>query len=408
MTEKLYYNDAALLEFSAELVAQKDTQRGSAVCLNRSAFYPTSGGQPYDTGTLNDVPVIDVWEDDLGAVWHLLQHPLKQTSVLGRVNQMRRFDHMQQHSGQHLLSASFYNIHRANTIGFHLGTEESTIDLDIPELSWETAFDVEHEVNSVIWENRPVTISYVTGDEINQITLRKPPKVAGTIRVIWVKDYDASACGGTHVQSTGEVGIIKITGVERYKGGIRVAFLCGKRALLDYQNILRSLQIAGETLSVARSEVPEAVQRLQNELISTRKNYIKAQSSLLDIEAERLWTETPEVDGVRCLVAHWTDRTFGDARRIANQLRDRHRTLMLFAVTEEKGVRLVCARSDDLPSLNACHILNAALEKLGGRGGGSEFLAQGGSQTYPHEEILKVLNEVRPPVSYQIAQNNGG
>ena len=408
MTDKLYYNDSAMLDFSAELVAQKATQRGSTVCLNRSAFYPTSGGQPYDTGTLNDIPVIDVWEDDQGEVWHLLKHPLEQDTVIGHVNKTRRFNHMQQHTGQHLLSASLYNLHRANTIGFHLGSEISTIDLDIPELSWETAFNLEHQVNSVIWDNIPVTVSYVTEDEIHKIPLRKPPKVAGTIRVIWVKDYDASACGGTHVKNTGEVGLIKITGIERYKGGMRISFLCGNRALLDYQNTLRSLQIAGETLSVARAEVPEAIQRIQKELTATRRANIKAQSALLDIEAERLWLETPEVDGVRCLVQHWTDRTVSDVRRIANQLRDRHRTLLLFAVTEEKGVRLVCARSDDLSSINARHMLNDALDQLGGRGGGSPYLAQGGSQIATHEEILKVLNDVRPAVVDTITDNSEG
>ena len=408
MTDKLYYNDSALLEFSAEIIDQKVTQRGSAVCLNRSAFYPTSGGQPYDTGALNDVPVIDVWEDAKGEVWHLLQDPLKQTSVVGQVNKTRRFDHMQQHTGQHLLSASFYNLHRANTIGFHLGKELSTIDLDIPELSWEMASGVEHNINTVIWDNKPVTINYVTDDEINKIPLRKPPMVAGTIRVIWVKGYDASACGGTHVQTTGEVGIIKISGIERYKGGIRVAFLCGKRALLDYQNTLRSLQMAGEILSVARTEVPEAIRRLQKETTATRRSFVKAQSALLDIEAERLWIDTPEVDGVRCLIAHWTDRTFSDVRRIANQLRARQRTLMLFAVTEEKGVRLVCARSDDLPALNARHILDKVLDKLGGRGGGSPFMAQGGAQVCAHEEILEILNGARPPVVQTISENSGG
>ena len=217
----------ALLEFTAEVVAQDVTQRGTAVSLDRTAFYPTSGGQPYDIGTINDVPVIDVWEDDHGEVWHLLEHPLSDKVVIGRIDQERRLDHIQQHTGQHLLSAGFFNLCQANTIGFHLGAELSTIDLDVPELSWETAYQVEAEVNAVVWENRPVTISYVTDDKIDQVPLRKPAKVKGNIRVIWVEDYDASACGGTHARNTGEVGLVKITGIEHYKGGVRISFLCG-------------------------------------------------------------------------------------------------------------------------------------------------------------------------------------
>ncbi len=403
MTYRLYYDDVKLCEFSAELVAQNVTKRGTAVCLNRSAFYPTSGGQPYDMGTLNEVAVIDVWEDDEGKVWHLLPHSLNDESIIGQVDRARRFDHMQQHTGQHLLSAGFFNLCRANTIGFHLGTEFSTIDLDLQDLSWETAFRVEVEVNRVVWDNRPVTISYVTHNDLKSIPLRKPPVVTGNIRVIWVKDYDASACGGTHVQSTGEVGIIKITGIERYKGGVRVGFLCGNRALLNYQNTFRTLQLAGVALSVARTEVPKAINRLQDELTTNKKAYNKAQSALLDIEAESLWMGTPEVDGVRCLVAHWVDRTFADTRRIANQLRDRPRTLVLFAVTEGKGVRVVCARSDDLTTIDARHILNLALDKLGGRGGGSSVTAQGGSQICSHEEILNAFNE-----ALTLTSNNSG
>ena len=369
MTDKLYYDDVTLLEFSATLLAQIDTGHGTAVRLDRSAFYPTSGGQPHDTGTLNAVPVVDVWEDDQGEMWHLLPQVLDSSVVTGRIDKARRLDHMQQHSGQHLLSAGFYNLCDANTIGFHLGTAESTIDLDIPELSWETAAVVEIDVNTVVWENRPVTIHYATQDNLDQIPLRKPPAVTENIRVIWVKGYDASACGGTHVQNTGEVGQIKISGIERYKGGVRVAFLCGKRALVDYQNSFSALQQAGLALSVARTEVPEAVYHLQDALAINKKAYNKAQSALLDLQAEQLWLAAPEIQSIRSIVAHWTDRTFADIRRIANQLRERPRTFLLMAVTEGNGVRMLCARSNDLPAFDARQILGRAFEKLDGHGG---------------------------------------
>jgi len=208
MTRRLYYDDATLVTFDARIVAQRETERGLAVQLDQTAFYPTSGGQPHDTGTLAGIPVVDVWdEEDVGgpgAVWHLLEAGAAAVgdTVTGVIDWARRFDHMQQHTGQHILSAACVELYQGNTVGFHLCSEASTIDLDLPQFSWEAAFKVEDAVNSVIWENRPVTIHTVTRDDLGNIPLRKPPKVTGYIRVIWVEGYDASACGGTHVRTT--------------------------------------------------------------------------------------------------------------------------------------------------------------------------------------------------------------
>jgi len=225
MTERLYYTDSALHTFAARVVERRDTERGPAVRLDRTAFYPTSGGQPYDTGTLGDVRVVDVWDDETDAVWHLLERSLDAEEVEGRIDWERRFDHMQQHTGQHLLSAAFVRLRDAATVSFHLGTDDSSIDLDVRQLSWEDAFRVEADVNRVIWEDRPVEVHFVAEDEIAGVPLRKPPKVTGTIRVVWIRDVDASACGGTHVPRTGAVGLVKIVRLERYKGGTRVGFL---------------------------------------------------------------------------------------------------------------------------------------------------------------------------------------
>lgn len=406
MTRRLYYDDSTLRTFQARIVARRDTERGPAVQLDQTAFYPTSGGQPHDTGHIAGIPVVDVWDEEDGAIWHLLPAALAQAiapgdSVSGVIHWPRRFDHMQQHTGQHLLSAAFVAVAQAQTVGFHLGTDASTIDLDFPQLTWDLAFQVEDEVNRVVWENRPVTIHTVTRDTLRDIPLRKPPQVravpsAGDIRVIWVAGYDASACGGTHVQATGEIGLIKIAGIERYKGGSRVTFLCGERALRDYRRALHTLREAGSALSMSQDEVPQAVVRLQDELQTARRALNKAQSQLLELEADRLWAETPEVDGARRIVAHWNERTFADARVIANRLRERPRTVLLLAVTEEKGVRLVVARSDDLPHYDAGALLRDVTGVLGGRGGGSPSIAQGGTDPHPHATIIEALcNAIR-------------
>ncbi len=394
MTRRLYYTAPTLDTFEAHIVARRITERGVAVQLDQTAFYPTSGGQPHDRGTIAGIPVVDVWEEEDGTIWHLLTALPDADVVTGTVDRSRRFDHMQQHTGQHLLSAAFVTVLHAQTIGFHLGSDASTIDLDCPHLTWEAAFQVEDEVNRVIWENRPVTIHIVPPAEIDRIPLRKPPQVTGEIRVIWVEGYDASACGGTHVQSTGEVGLVKITGIERYKGGTRVTFLCGARALRNYRRALHLLRETAQALSLGQDEVPQAVMRLQDELQSTRRALNKAQTQLLEFEADHLWEATPEVNGVRRIIAHWNDRSVAEVRLMANRLRERPRTLLLLAVGEDKGVRLIIARSEDLPQYDAAALLRQVTGVLGGRGGGSPALAQGGTELQPHEVILEALRQV--------------
>ena len=393
MTERLYYHDAALDEFTAHIVARQEDGRGPTVRLDRTAFYPTSGGQPCDTGTIDGIPVMDVWEGEEGAVWHLLERIPDGEEVAGRIDWPRRFDHMQQHTGQHLLSQAFIRKVDAHTLGFHIGSEASTIDLETPDLSWEDAFRVEDAVNGVVWENRPVTVHFATQDELAGFPLRRPPQVVGTVRIVQVEGYDASACGGTHVGRTGEVGGVKITGIERYKGGVRATFLCGGRALRDYRRALRLVQQVSADLSTSQDALCEAVARIQEEMKTMRRALNEARGELMQIEADRLWEEAPEAEGVRRIIAHWEDRSFADARTVAVQLRARPLTLALLAVTEPKGVQFVCARSDDLPDVDASAILRTAAGALGGRGGGSPAMAQGGAGHHSHEAVLDALRQ---------------
>jgi len=403
MTHRLYYTDATQRKFTARVVEARyvGSQDGSqypAVRLDRTAFYPTSGGQPHDTGKLNGTRVIDVWDDEAGNIWHVLEKSLEDTSVRGEIDWPRRFDHMQQHTGQHLLSAAFVDTLNAATIGFHLGSTSSTIDLNLSHLTWDAATRVEETVNAIVFENRPVTVHIVSQEELSDIPLRKPPQVTGKIRVIWVEGYDASACGGTHVEHTGQIGLIKITGIERYKGGTRVIFLCGQRALRDYTRVLNILRAASNELTVGQDEVYDAVTRNRDEVKIMRRTLSKVQSELVYYEAAQLWAETPEVRGIRFITMHWIDRTFENVRAMASQLRERPHTLLLLAATEEKGVRLVCARSDDLPEIDAADLLRAAAGALGGQGGGSPTIAQGGAQPAPHSVIMETLRQVMEKV----------
>lgn len=393
MTERLYYQDSKLLAFQAQVIAQRQTERGPAVQLDRTAFYPTSGGQPFDTGYLGGVQVLDVWDED-GVIWHLLNQPLETDHVSGEIDWVRRFDHMQQHTGQHLLSAAFVHEMDAQTLSFHLGGETSTIDLDAPDLSREAADRVEQTVNRVVWEDRPVNVLVVGQDELAQIPLRKPPQVEGKIRVVWVDGYDASACGGTHVSRTGEVGLIKIVSLERYKGGVRVSFLCGERALRDYRRTLRELQDTSADLSVHTSELRETVSRLNDEARQTRRALKHLRSEYLNYEAERIWNQTQEVNGDKRITSCFDDRPFEEVRQLAMLLREYSCTKVLFAVREDTGIKLVCTRSDDLQDESAADILRAAAEALGGRGGGSPTVAQGGAPDQTCERVMAAIAKV--------------
>src|SRR5207249_1191615 len=229
-TERLYFTDSYLRQFSARVIACGERGGRPSVALDQSAFYSEGGGQPADTGTLNGVPVLDVQVED-GVVWHVLERQLEDDAVQGEIDWTRRFDHMQQHHGQHLLSAAFEQLYNLRTVSFHLGAAASTIDLACTALADQQAVAAEELANQVIWEDRPVLARFVTADELARLPLRKPPVVEGSVRVVSVPDFDHSACGGTHPRTTGGVGLLHIRRWERRGDVVRVEFLCGGRAM---------------------------------------------------------------------------------------------------------------------------------------------------------------------------------
>jgi alanyl-tRNA synthetase len=239
----------------------------------------------------------------------------------------------------------------------------------------------------------PVTVRDVSEDELSEIALRKPPAVNGTIRVILVDDYDASACGGTHVGATGEIGLIKIVDTERYKGGVRVGFLCGGRALRDFQSTRDLLRLASGLLSVGFEELPDAVGRLDESLREAQRELRQVRAELQDYDAERLWREARDVNDLHVVVAHWSDRSFADVRAIALNLRERPKTVALLAAAEGKGVRIVCTRSEDVDGIDAGKLLREALKPLDGRGGGSPAVAQGGAAQHPSNAVRAALEQ---------------
>ena len=293
MTERLYYTDAETLAFDARVTESANTGGQPSVVLDRTAFYPTSGGQPFDTGTLGDARVVDVIDEGERIV-HVLSMPLEPgTLVHGVIDAVRRRDHMQQHTGQHVLSAAFDRLFGSQTVSFHLGAEACTIDLAkaLPAADVERAVD---EANRVVWEDRPVVVRFASADEARAAGLRKESQREGELRLVEVADFDLSACGGTHVARTGAIGIIAVTGSEKVKGGLRVSFVCGRRAL-DQLRLLRDA-VSGSlrALSVLPAELPDAIRRLQADGKALRKRAAELQVALAGQEAERLLAQAAQ------------------------------------------------------------------------------------------------------------------
>ncbi len=263
MTERIYYTDPYATEFDATIVRidpVADNPAHRRVVLDRTAFYPTSGGQPFDTGTLGDVRVLEVEDADDGEVVHIVEGDVGTGVVHGRIDWERRFEHMQQHTGQHVLSAAFDRVLKVPTVSFHLGTASSTIDL-AREVSAAEIARAEREANRIVWEDRPVAIRFADAAEAATLGLRKESKREGVLRLVDVENFDVSACGGTHVARTGAIGVIAVAGAERFKGATRLEFLCGGRALAGYHALRDSVAGSVRLLSVLPAELPSAIER---------------------------------------------------------------------------------------------------------------------------------------------------
>ena len=353
--------------------------------LDRTAFYPTSGGQPFDTGRLGGAQVVDVVDED-GEVVHVLDAPLTEgASVAGEIDRTRRFDHMQQHTGQHVLSASFDRLFDNRTLSFHLGSDVSTIDL-ARELSPAEIDRAVAEANRVVWEDRSVSIRFVSSDEAAELPLRKEPAREGTLRLIEVADFDLSACGGTHVARTGAIGVIAVLGSERLRGGARVTFVCGGRALRMF-GVYRDA-IAGTTrfLSVPPGELPSAVERVQGEARDLRRALSRLQESLAGHEAARLLLGAEEIAGIRVLVAAVDGWDAAGLKSIASAaVADGGVVTML--VSGATPASAVIARSQGV-DVDAGKILRELLSRFGGRGGGKPELAQGGGLTGAAADVV--------------------
>lgn len=375
-SERLYYTDPYLMEFDAVVRESTRQENRWKVVLDRTAFYPASGGQPFDTGILGEAQVLDVFDQEDGTIGHLVDRELETNSrVRGHVDWTRRFDHMQQHTGQHLISAAFEHETGARTVSFHLGTSTSTIDLD-KELSAEQIAHVEDKANAVLWDDREVCVKFVTASEAAKLPLRKEPSREGELRIIEIKDYDLSACGGTHVKRTGAIGVIAIAGFERFKGGLRIEFLCGGRALRAYRSLKASVSGSVRLLSVLPDELPSAIEKLQTAGRTQQKSQEGLYERLAAHEAASLASTADRIGGINVVTAAVSGWDANGLKKLASSITTRPATVAVL-LTAESPMLVVVSRSQDL-SLDTGAVLKTLIDQFGGRGGGKGSLAQGG------------------------------
>ena len=407
MTDRLYYNDPYLREFDATI--RGVTERGDqmAVTLDRTAFYPTSGGQPFDTGTLGEFRVVDVRDENGGGIEHVLETgggadprvgpgrthgsaPTPGERVHGVIDWGRRFDHMQQHTGQHVLSAAFDKLFGVRTVSFHLGAATSTIDL-AREMTPAEIAAAEDDANRIVWEDRPVTIRFASAEDAAVMPLRKESVRGGTLRLIDVEGFDLSACGGTHVARTGAIGIIAVASWERFKGGQRIEFVCGGRALGRFRS-QRSVIAAGvRLLSVLPEELPASIERLQAEAKEQKRSMAALQGELARYRADELATTAETIPSGARLVIQAIDADANGLKSLAMSIAQKPGYIVVLTSTARPAL-IVVARAPDV-DVAANRIVAGLIAAFGGRGGGKPDIAQGGGLDGNSESILNRARE---------------
>ena len=398
MTERLYYNNSFLYDFVAALMERRTLPDGrTALVLDRTVFYPTSGGQVFDTGWLELEPlegeaagsrpklrVAEVIDDEsTGEILHVVEPvggdalPEGLARVRGFVDVDRRRDHMQQHSAQHVLSAAFVELFQMPTVSFHMGEESCTIDLDAKALSVEKARKAELRANQVIWDDRPVAMHYVTAEEAREMGVRKiPPVEREKLRLVDIKDFDVCACGGTHVKTTGQIGSVLVRKIEKVKQGVRVEFVAGARAVSTARKDYETLAEAGTLFSTHLWEVPSQIRKNQDDAKAASKQQHKLLEEIAELMATRMLAEFTEIHGER-VIALVIERDLAFVKLLAQKLTAKAPDCVALLGAAAGQPALVFAQSPGMKH-DMGALMKEAMASLGSRGGGNRDMAQGG------------------------------
>jgi len=390
MTHRLYYTAPDLLEFEAkvvDVVPPSGDEKRPAIILDQTAFYPTSGGQVFDTGWVSSngggekYRVIEVGEREDGTILHFVEEsalPSPGSSLRGAIDAQRRRDHMQQHTGQHVISAAFERLFNMRTVSFHMGDETCTIDLETKAVSEEQASEAARLANEIIFEDRPVEIHFVTPDEARGMGVRKiPPVEREKLRLIEVRDFDLCACGGTHVHRTGQIGCILLRKREKVRQGVRVEFVCGRRALEIAGRDYAALTEAATVFSSHVWDVPQQVRKVLDEARAARKSYEKLQGEAAELLAARMLAEAPLQGNIKVITQVFADRDLTFIKLLAQKLTRAGENVVALLGASSGAPSLVFAQSPGAP-FDMGALMKEAVAAGGGRGGGTRDLAQGG------------------------------
>lgn len=395
-TERLYYQDSRLLEFDARVIDLRERDDGAiAVTLDRTAFYPTGGGQPNDLGMLGEARVIDCLDDEDDTVLHVIVGPVPQPgdTVHGKVDWLRRLDHLQQHTGQHILSAALVKLFDAPTRSFRVLDQQCEIDVDLSDPSQARIEAAVDQANQIIWEDRPMQIRNVTPEQASSLPLRKEPAREGELRVIEIDGFDLTPCGGTHARATGEVGIIAVRSWERAKGLTRIQFMAGIRVLHDYRHANRAATDVAAVFSAGRDDAPALVARMIEENKRLARRARELDQIACRVEATELLKEQ-NAGGTLIINKVFADRDAESLKRLALALIARPNVIALLGARDGETARLVFARSPDADGdMNAA--MRKACEVIDGRGGGKPEMAQGGGKKVAAlDEALRVAEQL--------------
>jgi len=380
-TKRLYFENPYQIEFEARVVERLSWREKPAVVLDQTCFYPESGGQPSDKGTLNGIEVLGVLEED-SKILHLLEDDISAEEVKGKIDWQTRFDFMQQHAGQHILSQSFHELYQAETLSFHLGEVTSTVEIDLRKVTEEEVERVETRANDIVFQDREIKSYFIPEEKISSIPLRKPPKKKGLIRVVEVTDFDYSACGGTHPSKTGEVGLIKILKWEKIRNNVKFEFVCGQRASKDYAWKNRDLRELSNMFTVSEREVLTSVEKLQSDLKSQRKKTRKMQERVSQYEAQEIIRNT---EG-RIIKDVFTGRTPDEVRCLALNIIKKGDFIVLYALREGERGHLVFACSENL-NCDMRELVPLVSPLIKGKGGGNPSLVQIGAEEAENLEL---------------------
>ena len=365
-TEKLYYQDAFLREFTARVLSCEAAKHGFMITLDRTAFYPEGGGQPADHGTLNGIPVTDVHEKD-GVILHNVEQSVEVgETVTGVLDWARRFDHMQQHSGEHILSGILCHDYHCDNVGFHMGTDTVTIDYNA-DISWEQLLDAERKANEVIWADRAVEVQYPTAEELKEIDYRSKKELTGQVRIVTFPEADCCACCGTHVLRAGQVGLIKALSVQKFRDGVRMEILCGKRALDFLGTVYEQNRAVAQRLSVKPQNTQAAVERLEGELMGAKERMTTLEDQIIDSIAAGC-------AGKGDVVLFRSDLRPDAVRKLADAAAKVCGGLAAVFAGEEGHYQYALVRADGMDISALVKNMNQALN---GRGGGRKGFAQG-------------------------------